>query len=281
MMTTAAAIQPTITVSAEQIAFFQKNGFVSISAITTQDEVRFMRGIYDKLFDSRAGREEGNQFDLGGTDEEGKRARMPQILNPKKYAPELNDTLFRVNALAIARQLLGSEEATYQGEHAILKPPFNDQDTPWHQDEAYWGPDNDYNSLSVWMPLQDVSVENGCMQFVPGSHLWEVYPHHCINNDPRIHGLEIDEPEKFAQGAVACPLPAGGATFHRNRTLHYAGPNKTANPRRAYILGFGTPAKKRATPRDFYWNRMKETARQVRAKQAHEALEAAKKAAAK
>jgi hypothetical protein len=47
--------------------------------------------------------------------------------------------------------------------------------------------------------------------------------------------------------------------------LHYTPPNRSVIPRRAYIWGFGTPAKKRATPRDFYWNRQKTTAREERA----------------
>jgi ectoine hydroxylase-related dioxygenase (phytanoyl-CoA dioxygenase family) len=91
-------------------------------------------------------------------------------------------------------------------------------------------------------------------------------PHHTINHDPRIHGLAIDEID--AAKAVACPLPPGGATFHGPRTLHSTPPNRSAIRRRAYILGFGTPAKKRATPRDFYWNRIKKTAREKRAQQA-------------
>jgi hypothetical protein len=267
-MPAAAAIQPTIRVTDEQIRFFRENGYLSIPAITTPEEVSFLRTVYDKLFDMKAGRDEGNQFDLGGTDEEGKPAKMPQILNPVKYAPELADTLFRVNALAISRQLIEKDGVDYRGEHAILKPPFNEQDTPWHQDEAYWSPDHDYHSVSVWMPLQDVNMDNGCMCFVPGSHKWEVQPHHCINHDPRIHGLEIDDPKKFSVGAVSCPIPAGGATFHPSRTMHYAGPNRTAIPRRAYILGFGAPSTKRETTRDFYWNRQKQTPREARAAEA-------------
>ena len=50
--------------------------------------------------------------------------------------------------------------------------------------------------------------------------------------------------------------------------MHYAGANTSDEPRRAYILAFGTPAKPRATPRDFYWNRMKQTAREQRAQHA-------------
>ncbi len=266
-MPAATTVQPTIKVSDEQIAFFRREGFLAIPAITTQEEVAFLRGVYDRLFASNAGREEGNQFDLGGTDEEGKRPALPQILNPVKYAPELQDTLFRANAAAISLQLLGPG-CEGRGEHAILKPARYGCETPWHQDEAYWSPDYEYCSLSVWMPLQPATPENGCMQFVPGSHTWQVYPHHCINNDPRIHGLELDQPGQFVKTAVSCPLPAGGATFHYNRTMHYAGANRSDIPRRAYILGYGMPNKRREKPLDFYWNRMKQTPREARAKAA-------------
>ncbi len=257
-------IQPTISITLEQIAFFQANGYLAIPAITTSEEVAFVREVYDRLFAARVGRDEGNQFDLAGTDEEGKEAALPQILNPVKYAPELRDTLMRVNALHISRQLLG-DDAQAHGEHAILKPARHGAPTPWHQDEAYWNADLDHESLSVWIPLQPATLENGCMQFVPGTHLWEVQSHHCINNDPRIHGLEIDELPDTKNVAI-CPLPAGGATFHLSRTMHYTAPNLSNTPRRAYILGFGRAPRPRKEPRDFYWNTQKRTARDERAR---------------
>ncbi|HZO90460.1 MAG TPA: phytanoyl-CoA dioxygenase family protein [Chthonomonadaceae bacterium] len=260
-------LTPTVTLTQEQIDFYHREGYLAIEALTTQEEVAWLRGIYDRLFAERAGREEGNQFDLGGPDEEGKEAVLPQILNPAKYAPELKEGLYRVNALAIAQQLLGPE-CKFQGEHAIFKPARYGAETPWHQDEAYWNPAMQYNSMSIWIPLQEATVENGCMWFVPRSHKLEVMPHHCINNDPRIHGLEVDNANTSA--AVACPLPPGGATIHHNRTLHYTGPNRSDIPRRAYILGFGLPATPRKEPRVFYWNDQKQTPREERARAARE-----------
>ena len=258
--------EPTIQLTQAQVDFYHREGYLALEQITTAEEVAWLRGVYDRLFADRAGRAEGNQFDLGGADEDGKEAKLPQILNPVRYAPELKDGLFRANALAVARALLGPE-AQPQGEHAIMKPARVGAETPWHQDEAYWGADKEYNSISLWIPLQPATLANGCMQFIPGSHRDEVRPHHSINHDVRVHGLEMDElPPK--ERAVACPIPAGGCTIHHNRTMHYAGPNTSDEPRRAYILAFGTPAKPRTTPRDFYWNRMKQTAREQRAQQA-------------
>jgi ectoine hydroxylase-related dioxygenase (phytanoyl-CoA dioxygenase family) len=261
-------LKPTITLTPEQITFFQREGYLTLPAITTAEEVERLREIYDHLFAIRAGREEGNQFDLAGADEEDKPATLPQILNPAKYAPELATALYRANAQAIARQLLGPE-TNYMGEHAIFKPPKVGAETPWHQDEAYWDPGLDYEALSVWMPLQEATLQNGCMQFIPGSHQLEVQPHHTIGHDPRVHGLEIDSID--ISKAVACPILAGGATIHHCRTVHYAGPNLSDIPRRAYILLFRLPTKKREVIRNFYWTATKQTAREERRKKAQAA----------
>jgi ectoine hydroxylase-related dioxygenase (phytanoyl-CoA dioxygenase family) len=261
---------PTVVLTPDQVEFYHREGYLVLQGVMPAEEVAWVREIYDRLFRERAGREFGDQFDLAGTDEEGKEAALPQVLNPARYAPELMEGQYRVNALAIAKQLLGPE-ARYQGEHAIFKPARSGAETPWHQDEAYWNSRLAYHSFSMWIPLQEATLENGCMHFVPGSHRLEVLPHHCINNDPRIHGLEVDPvPEADLSRAVACPIPAGGCTIHQNRTLHYTPPNRSEIPRRAYILGFGLPTTERSTPLNFYWNTQKRTPREERAREAKE-----------
>lgn len=270
--------ESTITVSDEQVAFFHSEGYLVIDAITTPEEVVWMRELYDGLFAERVGYDDGNQFDLAGTDEEGSDARLPQMLAPSFYAPTLRDTIYRANALEVARRLLGPE-AEFRFDHAILKPAEAGAETPWHQDEAYWDPAIDYDELSIWMPLQDVGLENGCMHFVPGSHARDVLPHRSIGNDPRIHGLEVDLVVDVST-AVACPIPAGGATVHHCRMVHYTTPNLTSEPRRAYILSFGAPQHPRDRARDFYWLRAQQTARAERAREARERRRAAKAARA-
>ncbi len=106
----------TVVLSPAQIDFYHQWGNLALDAITTPDEVAWLRGMYDWLFEQRAGRDRGAQFDLGGTDDQGKEARLPQIVAPSAYAPELTTGLFQTNAAAIARQLFGP-----------------DAETPWHQ----------------------------------------------------------------------------------------------------------------------------------------------------
>lgn len=245
----------------QQIADFREQGFLRLERLVASEEVSWIREIYDRLFTERAGWNRGDQFDLAGTDRPEDRPRLPQLMNPATYAPELEKAAFRQAAHGLACQLLG-EGAGRGDEHAILKPAGDGAETPWHQDEAYWDPAYEYEALSVWVPLQEATMDNGCMWFIPGSHRDGVLPHHSIGNDVRVHGLETSEADRNL--AVPCPVPAGGCTIHHCRTLHYAGPNRTGKPRRAYILTFRRPPVRLAVAREFPWLTARRAARQAR-----------------
>ncbi|MAX25891.1 MAG: phytanoyl-CoA dioxygenase [Phycisphaeraceae bacterium] len=255
---------PAPVLTTQQVARYHIDGFIALDALTSPQEVSQIREIYDDLFARQVGREKGDQFDLGGSDEEGVKAKLPQILNPSRYAPELKQMQLYANAQAVVEQLLGPQ-AKVTGDHAINKPALDGAPTPWHQDEAYWDPSQLYESVSIWIPLQDVTVASGCMQFIPGSNKLDIVEHQSIGGDVRVHGLEVCDPMVDTSHAVACPIPAGGATLHGNRTLHYAGPNRSDQPRRALIIMAGLPSKPYPAPRRFPWNEAKRTAREQRA----------------
>ena len=260
------AATATFELTDEQIAFFRSEGYLAVDQVTTPEDVAFIRELYDDLFARQAGREAGDQFDLAGADEDGKTAALPQILNPARHAPALNDSLLLKNVQTIAKQLLGPD-AKAGFAHAIFKPPHHGAETPWHQDAAYWDPTTISSNLSFWVPLQPATPENGCMHFVPRSDQFDVVEHRSINNDPRIHGLEIHPALKddYITDVAACPLPPGGCTIHNGYTFHYAPANRSDMPRRAIILSAGVPGKKREKPRRFPWMEKKQPARNARA----------------
>ena len=261
---------PPVTLTAEQITFFHREGYLAIPRLTSDEDVAALRQSYDRIFSERAGRELGDHFDLAGRDEEEGKESLPQILHPAKYAPEMNDSELLRNGTAVARQLLGPG-ATCEIAHAIFKPAALGAETPWHQDAAYWAPDMLYAAVSIWVPLQEATELNGCMQFVPLSHTMDVVRHRSINDDPRIHGLEIHPDERGrVQDFVSCPLPPGGATFHGPYMLHHTGPNRSQIPRRALILNAGLPPTRREPPLRFPWLEEKTTAREARAKASKE-----------
>ena len=143
--------EPTLVLTAEQIASFREVGFLAVPAITSPEEVARLRDEYDRIFAEGAGREVGLIFDLSGTDDPGEEAALPQLLDPQVYAPVLRNTLYEANALACARQLIG-DAAEHMYSHAIRKPERMGAATPWHQVRrilrSHW-PELSWRSLSA------------------------------------------------------------------------------------------------------------------------------------
>jgi len=133
-------------------------------------------------------------------------------------------------------QLVGVAMAPYY-DHIIRKPAHNLAATSWHQDSAYAPVPGTFvpHAAHVWLALQPATLENGCMQFLPGSHRTPV-PHRPRGGDPAADALEAVDVDDSS--AVACPLPAGGITIHHPSVLHHTGPNQTDSERLAWILQF-------------------------------------------
>lgn len=254
-----------LNLSDEQIARFRRDGFLVVEELSPPGEVAQIKATLSDLFHRQVGWERGAQFDLVGAEKDGRATALPQLLKPVDFAPDLLQTQHRQNALQIARQLLG-DKAEFWFEHAILKPAAHGAATPWHQDEAHrTDPGTAYDQISIWMPLQEATAENGCLKYIAGSHLGPVLPHRAPNDDLRASALEcvggFDE-----KTAVFCPLSAGGAVVHHMRTLHAAGPNATNTPRLAYVLAFRGPMRPDADFEGYPWNASKRTDAAARAR---------------
>jgi len=229
----------------EQVARFHREGFLALERITTATDVARIRRLLDGLFARAHELPREMVVDLGDVKHHAGAQRIPQINNTLQFEPRLRDTRYFRNAERLARQLLGAS-AALQWDHAIYKSPQGDRATPWHQDLAYPARSTNNPNLvrfgcNFWMPLQETAVEMGCMQFIPFGHLGNLRPHQPVGNDPAVHTLITDDADPSQ--AVACPLPAGGVTIHQPKTLHYTGPNRTDQTRRAYILFFGCPTR--------------------------------------
>jgi ectoine hydroxylase-related dioxygenase (phytanoyl-CoA dioxygenase family) len=246
----------------ERIQFFKDCGYLTLDALTDPEEIQGIRATIERLFKERAGENEGAYGDLIASDEHLAEENCPQLLNPVNYAPQLHKTRCFQNALSVAKQILG-DEARFFLDLSILKMPSNGAATPWHQDEAFRDPRFEYTELTIWVPLQDVNLQNGCMQFIPSSHKRSVLEHHSMNDDLASQALQCTGPFDDS-AAVACPLRAGGCTIHHPGTLHYARPNGSDRPRFAYIMVFGVSPKLRTEPRAFKWLEQRKTPFQVR-----------------
>ena len=70
--------------------------------------------------------------------------------------------------LNMATQLIGPNIALWNMSF-FAKPAKNGKKTPWHQDGQYW-PIRPLATCTVWIAIDSATRENGCMQFIPGSH---------------------------------------------------------------------------------------------------------------
>ncbi len=237
--------------SPDEVAFFRKNGFLAVQRLTTDAEIAWLKTIFEHIFDPANAGRRGAPLDRSGELAPGEPSRLQQAFFPEMQFPQILTSIFHRNAKRYAAALLGEDEAelTCWG-HMIRKPPGG-RAAAWHQDHAYWEPEFDYHALGVWLPLHDVTVEMGAMQFIPGSHQRGLVPHR--HDDAPIHNvLTVAEPID-ASKAVACPLKAGGATFHHAETLHYTAPNTTHRPRLAFPMEFQRKPMRRGTPEPMPW----------------------------
>ncbi len=226
-----------------------QDGFLRVEGIATAAERQILSGIYDRCFASDA--PEGLRLKaLGGL--LGGRQLMPQVFTPSRFFPEIDGLAYVRRADELARELLGPE-ATLRGEHMILKPAGFGAVTPWHQDQAYHDPGFDYRNLNFWLPLDGADEDSGCMHFVPGSHLGPILPHRRAGGEADASAAEALAQDYWSANGVALPCQPGDATIHASYCLHYAGPNRSQRPRRAYIRVYGIPPTPRARPWRLPW----------------------------
>lgn len=233
---------------------FRTQGFTSLPRITTDEEVAWLREVYDWFFADKSRALRGLHFDLTRPYESDGPDHLPQIIAPEQRLPQLKSTAFWRNGRYVASRLMDLDEGALQGwGHMIRKPPEIGSPLPWHQDEAYWDPALVYRAIGSWLPLDDATIENGCMSFIPGSHANEVLPHRHVGDDPNVHALFTEPDPADTARAVPVPVPAGGAVFHHSRTLHSSGPNVTDKVRRAYANEWQLAPVKAEAPEQRPW----------------------------
>src|SRR3712207_2397621 len=110
---------PSISLSQDQIDTFWRDGHLTIHNFIDQSQIDWITQTFQRLFQVRAGWKEGNFFDFTGSEDNGQ-LKLPQLLHPAKYAPELLRTMFWANAEAVAKDILGPSVQFYF-DHAINK----------------------------------------------------------------------------------------------------------------------------------------------------------------
>ena len=113
----------------------------------------------------------------------------------------------------------------------IVKEPGGDSEVFLHVDDTHVD-ESKFQSVNIWCPLVDTTMENGALFVLPGSHKLP-YP---------IRGLGIPYPysefhEWIKPKMKMLPLKAGEAVFYNNKLMHRSEPNKSTISRPAIIMG--------------------------------------------
>src|SRR5256885_5139779 len=118
----------------------------------------------------------------------------------------------------------------------FCKPARHGGVVAWHQDYSYWTRTTPLAHLTCWIGLDDSTRENGCLNYVPGSHKWPDLPKPVLTGemDGIRNSLPEDLKEKFKP--VAIELKKGESSFHHARTMHGSRANDTPVPRRATVI---------------------------------------------
>lgn len=199
----------------------EQDGHVLVRGIATAEDVNSYRPVIAATVDEVA-RHQDRQNRI---DDYSK--LFTQVTNVWRLSDAARRIVFSRHFAGVAAQLLGTPSVRLYHDQALFKPPGAGR-TPWHQDRYYWPLDTDL-TVTMWLPLTDVTEDMGPMMFASGSHRAANLGDLAISDDTdrRLSALIADR----GWSVWSEPLQAGDATFHAGGTLHSAGANRSQRVR--------------------------------------------------
>lgn len=129
-----------------------------------------------------------------------------------------------------AETFLGEPVRTPTGAEWFNKPPGTQHITPPHQDNFYFCL-TPPSVLTMWLALDSVDEENGCLRYLPGSHLRGVCPHSLTTTLGFSQGVD-DYGEDERTSEVAISAQPGDVLIHHGNTIHRADANRSSTRQR-------------------------------------------------
>jgi hypothetical protein len=224
----------------EQVAFFHERGYVKGGQVLNERQIETLREGLEaiRLGDNPRTRE------LYEIDEDSLRApetNLFHFLGAWLIDDAFHDILWHPAITTKAARLLGVERLRFWHDQVFYKPPRHPGVVTWHQDYSYWTRATPAGHVTCWIGLDDSTEENGCLQYVPGSHRWGLLPKISLTEDmDAVKGFLTPE-QAAAFQPVSMVLKAGECTFHHSHTVHGSYANRSDRPRRGLVLNFMRP----------------------------------------
>ena len=141
------------TLTIAQVERFNREGFLSPLDVFSDEEIQVHREFFDRCLAEAAARG-WNSYSINGW-----HARLRTLW----------DLVCEPRILDYVQDLLG-EDLICWGTHYFCKMPGDGKAVAWHQDASYW-PITPSKTVTVWLAIDDATVENGAMQVIPTTHL--------------------------------------------------------------------------------------------------------------
>lgn len=223
--------------SPSQLEQFARDGFVAGSQILDAAQIQTLRDEMERVIAQRDGLEKP-PVSLSNFGSES--APVWQIVNiwhaSAAFAALAENPLIAHEAA----QLTGARELRLFHDQIQYKPAQKGGVNMWHQDSPYWPILQPKTSeITAWVALDDVDLENGCMQMVPGSHMWGENLEFLHSLGKNFEAMP-DEFEGRKIEVVATPVKAGQVHFHHPLTWHGSNANTSGRPCRAVALHYMT-----------------------------------------
>jgi ectoine hydroxylase-related dioxygenase (phytanoyl-CoA dioxygenase family) len=136
----------------DQIAAFNRDGYLAGIRIFDEEEIIAIRRYFDELL-AKTLAAGGDSYSISTAHLS--HGRVYDILTDPRIVRHIKD-------------LLGDDVVAW-GSHFFCKMPGDGKRVSWHQDSSYW-PLTPSMAVTAWLAIDDASVENACMRYIPGSH---------------------------------------------------------------------------------------------------------------
>jgi ectoine hydroxylase-related dioxygenase (phytanoyl-CoA dioxygenase family) len=214
------------SLNTEQIRFYRDKGFVKIKNVFSAGSIAY----FNEAISEEVERLNTQRLPLSQRDTYGR--AFLQIMNLWRTSDRVKEIVFSTRLAKMATELMGVAGVRMYHDQALFKEPGGGH-TPWHADQYYWPLRSD-KTVTVWIPLQETTLEHGPLEFSAGSHRMKEGRHLKISDDSE---REIDRKLTLKDfDRVVEPFDEGEVSFHMGWLYHRAGPNKTNQMRRVMTV---------------------------------------------
>ena len=220
--------------SDEKVRFFDEFGYLAGVPMLTNAQVDVLR---DELATLASPEHPGHDlfYEYNSNESADPSRVLFHALGAWRITPGFHDLLWNPAFLVPASQLLRGG-VRFWHDQLFSKPAGHGGVVAWHQDYSYWTRTKPMTHLTCWIALDDATRENGCLQYVPRSHHWDLLPKPALAGDMDAIQTVLSEDQKRQFKPVAIELKKGMATFHHPLMLHGSYENNTNGPRRAAVI---------------------------------------------